>query len=102
MLQSLSRQTFTNPLRLAELVDAGTRNLTVDDAFSVADMRSAAFSMSSLRSKDIVFIAAPITGFGTSPQGASIDIVDNARTAQLSSALRKDGLSKISLGKQTP
>jgi hypothetical protein len=102
MLQSLSRQTFTNLLRLAELVDAGKRNLTVDDAFSVADMRSAAFSMSSLRSKDIVFITAPITGFGTSPQGASIDIVDNARTAQLSSALRKDGLSKISLGKQTP
>ena len=48
-------------------MDAGTLNLTVDNAFSVADMGSAAFSISGLPSKDIVFITAPITGFGTTP-----------------------------------
>jgi LCP family protein required for cell wall assembly len=101
-LQSLSRQTFTNPVRLAKLVDAGTRNLTVDDTFSVADMASLALSMNALRSKDIVFTTAPITGFGTSPQGASIDIVDDAGMAQLSSALKNDNMSTIPLGRQIP
>ncbi|MDQ5841485.1 MAG: LCP family protein [Chloroflexota bacterium] len=102
MLKSLSRETITNPVRLAQFVDAGTKNLTVDEAFSVADMRSQAVSMRDLRSKDIVFIAAPITGFGTSPQGASIDIVDEAKMAQLSIGLKSDDLSNISLDQQIP
>jgi LCP family protein required for cell wall assembly len=102
MLKALSSQTLTNPLRFAGLVDAGTRNLTVDNAFSIGDMRSQALGMRDLRSKDIVFLTAPITGFGTSPQGASIDLVDNARMAQLSFALKNDDMSKISLGVQIP
>jgi polyisoprenyl-teichoic acid--peptidoglycan teichoic acid transferase len=101
-LKSLSRQTLTNPVRAAELLGAATGNLTVDNAFSVAEMRSDALSISGLRSKDIVFITAPITGFGTTPQGASIDIVDNAKMAQLSSALKNDNMSKIALGQQIP
>ena len=102
MLKALSKQTLTNPVRFADFVDAGTRNLTVDNAFSVADMRSQALAMRGLRSKDIVFITAPITGFGTSPQGASIDIVDDALMARLSFALRSDDMSDISLGQQIP
>ena len=102
MLKTLSRQTLTNPVRFADFVDAGTRNLTVDNAFSVADMRSQALAMRDLRSKDIVFITAPITGFGTSPQGASIDIVDDALMARLSFALRSDDMSGIALGHQIP
>jgi hypothetical protein len=54
--------------------------------------------MRDLRSKDIVFITAPITGFGRSPKGASIDIVDDAKMAQLSIALRTDDMSSIALG----
>ncbi len=102
MLKGLSKATLTNPLRFAQFVDAGTRNLTVDNAFSVADMRSQALAMRDLRSKDIVFITAPITGFGTSPQGASIDIVDDALMARLSTALRSDDMSSIPLGQQIP
>lgn len=102
MLKSLSSQTLTNPVSFAGLVEAGTSNLSVDNAFSVAEMRSQALSMRDLRSKDIVFITAPISGFGTSPVGGSIDIVDEARLAQLSLALKNDDMSKISLGQQIP
>jgi anionic cell wall polymer biosynthesis LytR-Cps2A-Psr (LCP) family protein len=101
-LQYLSRATFTNPVRLATLVDASTSNLSVDNNFSVADMTSLAFSMSGLRSKDILFITAPTRGFGTSLLRASIDIADEARMAQLSSALKNDDMSKIPLGPQIP
>jgi LCP family protein required for cell wall assembly len=102
MLKVLSRETLTNPVRFAELVDAATRNLTVDNAFSVADIYSQALAMRDLRSKDIVFITAPITGFGRSPQGASIDIVDDAKMAELSAALRRDDMSSIPIGQQIP
>jgi LCP family protein required for cell wall assembly len=102
VLKALSRETLTNPVRLAQFVDAATRNVTVDDTLSVADIYSQALAMRNLRSSDIVFIAAPITGFGTSPQGASIDIVDDAKMAQLSRALRTDDMSSISFGQQIP
>ena len=102
MLEALSKQTVTNPVRFADFVEAGTRNLTVDNAFSIADMRSQALAMRDLRGEDIVFITAPITGFGTSPQGGSIDIVDDALMAELSNALRNDDMRGISLGQQIP
>jgi LCP family protein required for cell wall assembly len=102
MLKALSKQTLTNPVGFAQFVDAATRNLTVDDAFSIADMRSEALAMRNIRSRDIAFITAPITGFGTSPIGGSIDIVDVAKMAQLSRALKSDDMSNISLGQQIP
>ncbi len=102
MLQSLSRQTLINPLRFARLVDASTRYLTVDNAFSVADMRAQALAMRNVRSSDIKLITAPFSGFGKSPAGASIDIVDQTRMAQLSIALSSDTMSQISLGPQIP
>ena len=98
MLKALSKQTLTNPIRFAALVNAIARNLTLDNAFSVTDIYSQALAMRDLRGKDIVFITAPITGFGRSPKGASIDIVDVAKMAQLSIALRTDDMSSIALG----
>jgi LCP family protein required for cell wall assembly len=102
MLKVLSKETLTNPLRFAELVDAATRSVIVDNAFSVADIYSQALAMRDLRSDDIVFITAPISGFGTTPKGASIDIVDDVKMAQLSAALRSDDMSGISIGQQIP
>jgi hypothetical protein len=37
---------------------------------------------------------APISGFGTARDGQSIDVVDTAKMAELSTALRKDKLSE--------
>jgi len=98
MLKALSKQTLTNPIRFAALVNAIARNLTLDNALSIADIYSQALAMKDLRSEDIVFITAPITGTGRSPQGASVDFVDYTKMAQLSSALRTDDMSSISLG----
>lgn len=98
MLKVLNKQTLTNPVRFAALVKAVARNLTVDNGFSVADIYSQALAMKDLRGEDIVFITAPITGFGRSPQGASIDIVDEAKMAQLSTALRTDDMNSFAAG----
>lgn len=98
MLKALSKQTLTNPMRFAALVNAVARNLTLDNTFSVTDVYSQALAMRNLRGEDIVFITAPITGFGRSPQGASIDIVDEVRMAQLSIALKTDAMSGFVAG----
>lgn len=98
MLKILSKETLTNPLRFVSFVNAIARNLTLDTSFSVSELYADALSLRNLRSDDIVFITAPITGFGRSPQGASIDIVDKVKLAQLSTALRTDTLSSYVAG----
>jgi LCP family protein required for cell wall assembly len=102
LLKSLSRSVLTNPITLAHFVDAGTKNLTVDNGFSVSDMRSEAFSMRNLRSSDIAFVTAPFTGFGTAPNGGSIDIVDVPGMQALGDALQNDQMSTYTDQTHTP
>lgn len=102
MLKGLSPDTLTNPVRLTRFVDAGTQNLVVDDTFDMGEMRSMAFSLRGVRASDIAFITAPFTGFGTSPQGASIDIVDEAGMARLGQSLRTDTMDEYADRSVTP
>jgi len=92
MLKATSRDTITNPATLASFVDAATSNTTVDRSLDIGEMRSELISMAGLRGDDIRFITAPFSGFGRSPYGASIDIVDWTRMAALGRAIRDDVL----------
>ena len=49
--------------------------------------------MRNLRGKDIAFVTAPFSGFGTSPGGASIDVVDEAGMQTLGEALQNDAMA---------
>ena len=90
--RALSREVLTNPIKLKDFTEAATSNLTVDQNLDVATMRSEAFAMRGLRGGDIRFITAPFSGFGTSPDGESIDIVDKGRMSDLGKAIREDTL----------
>ena len=92
MLKTLSRDVLTNPIKLKDFTEAATDNLTVDQNLDVATMRSEAFALRSLRGSDIRFITAPFSGFGTSPDGQSIDVVDKGRMSDLGRAIREDDL----------
>lgn len=92
MLKALSKETLTNPLTLKSFLDAATSNLTVDEKMDVGMMRSEGFAMRNLRGGDIRFITAPFSGFGMTPQGASIDIVDEVKMDELGKAVREDKL----------
>jgi LCP family protein required for cell wall assembly len=92
MLKTLTKDVLTNPLKLKDFVDAATSNLTIDQKLDVGQMRSEAFAMRGLRGDDIHFITAPFTGFGMTAAGASIDIVDTVKMAQLGDAIRNDEL----------
>ena len=102
LLKSLSKDVLTNPVTLAKFVDAGTRNLIVDDKFTVGEMRSEAFSMRNLRGRDVSFVTAPFAGFGTSPVGASIDILDEPGMKVLADALQNDDMANYTDKSLTP
>ena len=93
MLQTLNKDTLLNPVRLANVIDAATSNTTVDQNLDVSDMRTEAFALRGLRGGDIDFITAPFTGFGTSADGQSIDIVDEVKMKELGEAIRTDALA---------
>lgn len=90
MVKTLTPSVIANPVTLTRFVGAATGNLTVDRGLDVGQMRSEAISLRHLRSSDIVFITAPFSGYGTAPDGGSIDVVDEAGMAALGKALRTD------------
>ena len=96
LLEIMSRETLTNPVRIAELTDAATKNLVLDQNLSFAEMRDLAFSLRSIKGGDVQFSTAPFSGFGTSPSGASIDLVDTQGMAELGDALRDDTMDEYS------
>lgn len=93
MLKTLSKAVLTNPIRLKDSLEAATSNLTVDQRLDVGTMRSEAFALRGLRGSDIRFVTAPFTGFGTSPDGQSIDLVDATKMADLGFAVAHDSLT---------
>lgn len=92
LMKAISPEVITNPLKIAEFTDAATKNLVVDETMTTAFMREEALSLRNIRSKDVVFITAPYTGFGWSADGQSIDIVDEAGMADLGDAIRRSTL----------
>ena len=66
----LEKGTLGNPLKLASVLDAVTRNLTVDDEWSSGDLRGLAFSMRGLRTNNVTFLARPWRPTGTSRSAA--------------------------------
>jgi polyisoprenyl-teichoic acid--peptidoglycan teichoic acid transferase len=93
LLEAISPDTLTDPVRLARFADAATENLVVDEDLTLGAMRDYAFALRDIRSGDVVFATAPFRGFGTSPGGASIDLVDEKQMAELGEALRTDRMN---------
>ncbi|MFV0463310.1 MAG: LCP family protein [Nostocoides sp.] len=102
MLRVLTAQTLSNPVTVAKLVDAGTANLVIDQKWSVADMRSQAWDLRSIRSGDITFITAPYTGFDSVPGVGSVDLVDASAMKTLGKMLGQDSLDQYTDVSQIP
>jgi LCP family protein required for cell wall assembly len=90
MVKALSRDTLTNPARLAGFVDAATTNLTVDQDLRVGEMRDLGFSMRDVRGDDIHFWQGPWNGVDMHPVAGSIVLMAPDQMATLSEHLRTD------------
>ena len=94
MMKAISKDTITNPVKIAKFTDAATKNLVLDQKLSISDLRDYAVSLRNIRAGDVVFATAPFTGFGTTSGGASIDIVDKKGMAELGTAIRTDTMDE--------
>lgn len=90
--KGLSASTVSDPVKFTNFIANASKHLTVDNGLSDADIRNTALSLR-LSGSDIELLQAPLAGFGTSPDGQSIDIVDAAQLAELSTALKQDTLA---------
>lgn len=84
-----SPSVIANPITLNKLVGEVAHVVTVDDGLTNSVVyglaRQLKFGSGAIRS-----LQAPILGFGTSTDGQSINIVDEAGVAQLAEAMRSD------------
>lgn len=89
--KGLSPETISNPAKFTGFVSGVAKHLVVDDDLTDKEIRTTALSLR-LSANDLHLLQAPISGFGTI-NGASIDVVDRYRMAQLSKALRTDTMA---------
>ena len=92
MSDLLEKGTLGNPLNLASVLDAVTRNLTVDDEWSSGDLRGLAFSMRGLRTNDVTFLSAPLaTNWNQSISGeGDVVLLDKKQCSELWKAIAND------------
>jgi LCP family protein required for cell wall assembly len=91
--KGLSVQVISNPATFISFIGNVARHLTVDNDLSDEEIKRTAHSLR-LTGKDIDLLQAPISGFATTGDGQSIDIVDTAKMAELARAMKKDKLSE--------
>lgn len=87
--KGLSAGVVSDPAKFTTFIGNVAKHLTVDNGLTDAKIRGTALSLR-LSGSDIELLQAPLAGFGTSADGASIDLVDTAKLAELSTALKKD------------
>jgi LCP family protein required for cell wall assembly len=87
--KGLSPEVISNPTAFTDFIGGVAQHVTVDSSLSDQAIRDLAFSLR-LTASDIQLLQAPIAGFGTSPDGQSIDIVDEAKLTALGKAMKSD------------
>ena len=91
--KGLSVQVLSDPGTFINFVGNVAKHVTVDNDLSDAELRRTALSLR-LTGKDVELLQAPISGFATTSDGQSIDVVDTVKMAELARAMKKDKLSE--------
>ena len=91
--KGLSVRVISDPGTFINFIGNVAKYLTVDNDLSDEEIKRTAHSLR-LTGKDIELLQAPISGFASTGGGQSIDVVDTAKMAELSSAMKKDKLSE--------
>ncbi len=92
LAKGLSADTISDPQRFLSFTSGLARHVSVDDALTPKAIRRILLSLR-LGTDDITSLQAPISGFGATRAGQSIDIVDTKRLARMARALQDDTLA---------
>ena len=88
--QVLHGGVLTDPTKLYGFLSAVTQTMAVDEGFTIDEMQSLAIDLRGLRSRNINFLTIPTAGTGTSEDGQSIVVRDEAADTPLYGALATD------------
>ncbi|GAB3532037.1 LCP family protein [Arthrobacter tecti] len=94
MSEFLSGSTLTNPAKVSRIVSEISPYLSVDEQFDATAVGSFAFSLRNVRTDDVEFFTLPNLGVGTSPDGQSIVLKDDAAIAEIATALDEGTLGE--------
>jgi len=88
LMKMLTFDVLANPVKFNEVMGQLGQYFTVDEGLTNQVIFSTATSMRVNSGDDIVILQAPISGFGTSGDGQSIDIVNEPQLAEMAQAVR--------------
>lgn len=94
MTELLNASTFSNPAKISSILNEISPYLSVDGEFDATAAGALAMSMREIRSDDVRFFTLPNLGVGTSPDGQSIVIKDDAAIAEIAAALDDGSLGQ--------
>ncbi|MEO6530645.1 MAG: LCP family protein [Specibacter sp.] len=90
----LDPATLTNPLKVTDLVNDVSPYVSVDSGVNLAMLASLGFSLRSVRNSDVISFTLPTLGTGTSDDGQSIVIRDDAAIKAIGRALTGDSMGQ--------
>ncbi|HLS62962.1 MAG TPA: LCP family protein [Ruania sp.] len=91
MTAAFDRDVLRNPVALTDLLTVVAENVSVDEGFSIGEMRDLALSSRNLSRGNVQFITAPVLGTGWSPDGRqSIVNLDPEAMEDLCQAFAED------------
>ncbi|MGK3710673.1 LCP family protein [Arthrobacter sp. IK3] len=94
----ISAETLGNPLRLSAATGAIAPYLSVDERLDALRVGGLAVELRGVRSGDIEMFTLPNAGIGTSTDGQSIVLPDEAAVTGLSEALKTDTVAQYAHG----
>jgi LCP family protein required for cell wall assembly len=89
--KTLSQGTVTNPLKLKNVLEVITDNLTVDENFDPAEMRDLALSLRGVRGDDVEYLTTPFASYDT-VEGQSVVRLDRVESDALFEAVKQDDI----------
>ncbi len=90
----LNADTLTDPRKVYRVVDQMSPFVAVDQSLDAAAVGSLALSLRQVRGGDMEFFTLPNLGIGTSADGQSIVVKDDAAIAELREALQDDTVNE--------
>lgn len=93
MMERLAEIREQEPAKLVELLPMLYQNVKVDGDLQLEQLLTMVDVGSRLGPEGVTSVMVPVSRFGTSPAGASVNVLDAARTRELGEALRNGDLS---------
>ncbi|WP_346028767.1 LCP family protein [Arthrobacter parietis] len=94
MSEFLSTGTLTDPGKISRVVNEISPYLSVDEKFDAGTVAGLGLSLQNIRPDDVEFFTLPNLGIGTSADGQSIVVKDEAAIAEIANALDEGSLGE--------